>query len=320
MSSPAVSTVNAAAWPAAWVRRLREVHRSAGWSWGDALELDLLAAGLLQREGLADSASRVGLTPTGVTACASARSQHRASVDPHHALADAVAAHLHAQGRWVWRELTLRAGLVAQPKEKLAASAANTPQLAIDFVALDEPLPVRDDHTPRRWVMVRPDVFSIRPSSRADGLEPWVFEVKARRADLRADLARPDKRAAYAALGRTWYVLGCDAQGRAFADADDVPADFGVWQAVPRATDTAPSSAPGHAARWSFQALRAAPLVAPQTGRPDAHQALPVDWAGATPARGLPLGVWLALARGVPWGHATQGPGDMASQQPIVAV
>ncbi len=292
MLAPAESSAAAEPIPKPWVRRLREVHRSAGWPFGDDLELDLLAAGLLQREGADQRAPRVGLTAAGVAACAAAKRRNRSSADPHRELADAVAAHLHAQGRLAWRELPLRAGLAGESTAKTATCGVLTAQEAIIFIADTDDLAPLGSPPAKRWVNVRPDVFSIRPSSRADALEPWVFEVKARRADLLADLARPDKRAAYCALGRTWYVLGSDSRGRPIADADEVPADCGVWQASPSRQLDRP---------WAFEALRAPAGLAAQTDL-------------TRPSSGLPLGVWMALARSVPWGHVhgTSEAGDPA--------
>lgn len=63
--------------------------------------------------------------------------------------------------------------------------------------------------------MLMPDVFSIRSSSVQAYQKPIVHEIKVSHADLRGDLKRPRKRAAYLDLGgQRWYVLGCDAKGR----------------------------------------------------------------------------------------------------------
>jgi hypothetical protein len=72
-----------------------------------------------------------------------------------------------------------------------------------------------------------PDVFSIRPSTVEDHVEPVVHEVKVRRADLLADLRRESKRAAYLGLAsQCWYV-----RKAGIADADEVPAECGVMVA-----------------------------------------------------------------------------------------
>ena len=105
--------------------------------------------------------------------------------------------------------------------------------------------------------------FSIRHTTVEDYAEPIVHEVKVRRADLLGDLRQETKRAAYLGLGECWYVLGCDARGRAIAEPEEVPAECGVLL------------------------LQGERLV---TARPAPRQ----------PRQGLPFGVWMALAKATP--------------------
>jgi len=184
-------------------RRLREVWRSAGWPYQDLIEAELLAAGLLARERDAAGRDTVRVSDTGVAAIAQTLRDNRAARSAHEALVEAVARELQRHGRLVWRGLSLRAPLASVCEQE--GEEAGT-----------------------RWVMAVPDVFSIRQTTREDRLEPSVHEIKVRRADLLADLKRPDKRAAYLALaGECWYVL---APG--VGDADDVPAPHGVLRAA----------------------------------------------------------------------------------------
>ena len=53
-------------------RRLREIHRSAGWPCCDALEVDLLAAGLLERVRSAFGHETLRLTDAGIACLAGA--------------------------------------------------------------------------------------------------------------------------------------------------------------------------------------------------------------------------------------------------------
>ncbi|MBK7657150.1 MAG: hypothetical protein IPJ18_21180 [Betaproteobacteria bacterium] len=46
-------------------RRLREVYRSAGWPWQDVLEVELLAAGLLERQRSPQGQETVRVTDAG---------------------------------------------------------------------------------------------------------------------------------------------------------------------------------------------------------------------------------------------------------------
>lgn len=176
-------------------RRLRELWRSAGWPCHDALELDLLAAGLLARQW--DDAGRETLrvTDAGIALLAAGRARRQAALSAHEALVGRVALQMQRAGRIVWRGLALRA-----------------------------PLPAQDGSAGAAWAVAMPDLFSIRHTTVEDYLEPVVHEIKVSRADLLADLRRPAKAAAYAALaGQCWYVLR---QG--IARVDEVPAPYGV--------------------------------------------------------------------------------------------
>lgn len=220
---------SAAPLPRPLLRRLREVYRSAGWPARDALEIELLAAGLLERVDGGDGRECLRLTRAGIERLAAGLRRNRAAFDAHAALVERVVLEMQRAGRIVWRELALRA-------------------------RVDE-----------AWVVARPDVFSVRHTSREAWLAPQVHEVKVSRADLLADLRRPAKRAAYLQMaGACTYVL---AEG--IAEADELPADCGVLVARRRAGGTG----------WDrLESLRAAP-----------QRALV-----------LPFGAWIALARATP--------------------
>jgi hypothetical protein len=181
-------------------RRLREVHRSAGWPCCDAIEVDLLAEGLLARMRSAQGHETLRLTDAGIAQLARTGVVNRAALSLHEALVEQVAREMTRAGRLAWRGLSLRA--------RLAGAAEG-----------DKP----------RWCIARPDVFSIRNTSVEAYAQPIVHEVKVNRADLLSDLRKPDKRAAYLDLGgECWYVLGCDAKGRPIGEPDEIPADCGV--------------------------------------------------------------------------------------------
>jgi len=175
-------------------RRLRAIWRSAGWPCQDLVEVELLAAGWVER--VRDGAGRETLrvSDAGVQVLAATLARNRAARDAHEALVGRVAQALQRGGRIVWRGLSLRV--------RVGADAADG----------------------GRWTLARPDLFSVRHTSVEDYLEPVVHEIKVRRADLLADLRRPAKGQAYAEMAREcWYVL---AQG--IGAADDVPHDYGV--------------------------------------------------------------------------------------------
>lgn len=180
-------------------RRLREIYRSAGWPCQDALEIDLLAAGMLERTRAASGHDTLRVTDTGLRWLAQALARNRAALSAHEALVEQVALEMCRAGRLAWRQLSLRAQVATGVPDK-----------------------------PLRWCIAKPDVFSIRHTSVEAYVEPIVHEIKVRRADLLGDLRQPAKRAAYLDLGECWYVLGKDARGRTIAEPEEVPAECGV--------------------------------------------------------------------------------------------
>lgn len=169
-------------------RRLREVWRSAGWPCRDSVEVELLAAGWLERRVDAQGRETLRVSDAGVQALAAELARNRARRDAHEALVTRVALAMQRAGRIVWRGLALRA-------------------------------PVDGG-----WAVAMPDVYSIRHTTVEAYVEPVAHEIKVRRADLLSDLRRPAKGAAYAALAsRCWYVLAAG-----IGEPDEVPADYGV--------------------------------------------------------------------------------------------
>jgi hypothetical protein len=220
----------------AHARRLREIYRSAGWPSQDPLEIELLAAGMLDRVRSDAGHESLRVTQAGVHLLASTLARNRAALSAHEALVERVAQEMGRGGRIAWRGLSLRAQV-----------------------------PCGDGSKPLQWCIAKPDVFSIRNTSVEAYADPVVHEVKVRRSDLLADLRQGAKRASYLDLGECWYVLGNDARGRCIAAPDEVPAEcgvlvlegarlqvarpapkrprgavpFGVWMALARATPVA---------------------------------------------------------------------------------
>ena len=180
-------------------RRLREIYRSAGWPCQDPLEIELLAAGMLERVRSPLGHETLSVTEAGLALLAGTLAANRARLGAHEALVERVALDMCRAGRIAWRGLSLRAQV-----------------------------PGDEGGSPLRWCVARPDVFSIRNTSVAEYVEPIVHEVKVRRSDLLADLRQDAKRAAYLDLGECWYVLGCDARGKCIAQPEEIPASCGV--------------------------------------------------------------------------------------------
>lgn len=175
-------------------RRLRALWRSAGWPCHDLVEVELLAEGWVERVRDDRGHETLRVTDAGIQVLAATLRRNRAARDAHEALVGRVAQAMQRSGRIVWRGLSLRV--------RVGDDAAGT----------------------GRWVVARPDVFSVRNTTVEDYLEPVVHEIKVRRADLLADVRRPDKGAAYRQMGRQcWYVLGAG-----IGTGDDVPEDYGV--------------------------------------------------------------------------------------------
>jgi hypothetical protein len=169
-------------------RRLREVYRSAGWPCQDGIEVELLAAGLLQRERGLLGHETIRVTDAGIAVLAESLAKNRARRDAHELLVDRVARAMTRAGRLAWRGLAVRARVDAG------------------------------------WAMAMPDVFSIRHTTVEAYAEPIVHEVKVQRADLLADLRRACKRQAYIDLGgECWYVIK-----EGIARADEIPPECGV--------------------------------------------------------------------------------------------
>lgn len=169
-------------------RRLRTYYRSAGWPCLDAIEIDLLDAGLIERIRRGGEAEIVRVTEAGIAALAVQLGDNRRAYDLHEALVERVVRLLASAGRLVFRNLALRGRV--------------------------------DDG----WRACRADVYSIRPSTVAAYTCPAIHEIKVRRADLLGDLARPDKRGAYQALSSEFYYVVPDGLAR----LDEIPADCGV--------------------------------------------------------------------------------------------
>ncbi len=224
-------------------RRLREVWRSAGWPCQDPVEIELLAAGLLERVRQPSGHETLRVTDAGIAALAATLARNRARRDAHEALVERVAREMTRAGRIAWRGLSLRARV-----------------------------PEGDDGA---WVMAMPDVFSIRNTTVENYVEPVVHEVKVRRADLLSDLKRPAKRAAYLQISsECWYVLR-----EGIARADEIPSECGVMIAAGAVLEVL-RPAPKRAMRLPFATWMVLARATPLDGwRAEESQ----GWLGAAP-------------------------------------
>lgn len=180
-------------------RRLREVYRSAGWPCLDTVEIELLAAGLLERVRGSLGHETLRVTDAGLALVAETLQRNRAQRGAHERLVERVAREMTRAGRIAWRGLSLRA--------KVGEA----------------------------WAIAMPDVFSIRHTTVEAYLAPVVHEVKVSRADLLSDLRSASKRAAYLALSsECWYVIRAG-----IAAPDEIPPECGVLIAAGETGDGA---------------------------------------------------------------------------------
>ena len=232
---------------AAWVlsaqhrRRLREVWRSAGWPCQDLIEVELLAAGLLQRLRDADGRETLRISDAGIVALAAVLQSNRASRDTHESLVARVAREMQRAGRVVWRGLSLRAK-VGEGQEAV-------------------------------WATAMPDVYSIRHTTVEDYVEPMAHEIKVRRADLLADLRRPEKAQAYLHnSSQCWYVLR-----EGIGEADEIPAQYGVMLARDAALEVL-RPAPKRPMKLPFAVWMALARATPEAVDDESQ-----SWLGAPP-------------------------------------
>ena len=250
-------------------RRLREVYRSAGWPCQDLPEIELLAAGMLQRVCSPAGHETLRVTDMGIAWLAHAAALNRTAMAKHEALVAQVASEMVRAGRIAWRGLGLRARLLplddggaAAPLYAMLHERKEGGEGGAGDKGMAQTIPT--SKPPARWCIARPDVFSIRNTTVEAYADPIVHEIKVHRSDLLSDLRRPDKRAAYLNLGgQCWYVLGADARGRAIGDASEITTECGVMVV----------------ANGRLVVVRAAPQ---QARKP------------------LPFALWLALAKATP--------------------
>lgn len=225
------------------LQRLRLLWRSAGWPSLDLVEIELLAAGWVERLQEADGRERLRVTDAGIALIADSLTRNRAARDAHETLVERVATEMQRAGRIAWRGLTLRAGLPGLDGE---------------------------DGGKTLWVNAMPDVYSIRHSTVEDYLEPAIHEIKVSRADLLGELRRPAKSAAYRALcGQCWFVIKAG-----IAEAEEIPPDYGVLIGHASHLELA-RPAPKRACKPDFATwmalARATPLLPPED--PQSHLA-----------------------------------------------
>ncbi len=156
------------------------------------IDLDLIVHGFVETVDKGYHPGPVlAVTRRGVAHLSDARQALIAAQRPHHELGGRLACHLQGKGLLTW---------------------AN--------VEFGNP----DWTQPRRWGVVRPDVFACLPAFKAEVAAPAIYEVKVRRSDFLADLGKPEKRAAYSQLAEAVYY--CCPEG--LVDKAEIPDGYGL--------------------------------------------------------------------------------------------
>jgi hypothetical protein len=179
-------------------RRLRTI-----WGFGrpvavselTGVDLDLQVHGFLSVSNSTYSAN-VTVTKQGVAHLNEVRQARIAVQSGHHTLGNRLCAHLRAKGMYTWENVEF-------------CNPLYSPEV--------------------KWGVVRPDVYACRPSLKARNAESAIYEVKVTRADFVADLAKPEKRGAYADLAEAVYYC-CPA---ALISPTEMPRGFGLIYEMP---------------------------------------------------------------------------------------
>ncbi len=145
-------------------RRLREIWRSAGWPCQDMVEVELLAAGLLERRSDANGRETLRVSDAGIAVLAATLQKKRAVRGRHEALVARLALQLQCAGRIAWRGLSLRSRVADAERAQ-----------------------------GHHWQVALPDVFSVRHTTLAGYLQPAVHGIKVRRAIRLSDLRQADE-------------------------------------------------------------------------------------------------------------------------------
>lgn len=159
-------------------------------------ELDLLALGLLRTVPASLSACAVvEVTELGVALLAHLRSERSQALQHHSTLGGRLAQHLRTKGMLTWEDIAMY-----NPNRTY----------------------------PRPWSMVRPDVYACAGAMRADLAQTAIYEVKVSKADFRAEMAKPEKLAAYQDLAESVYFC-CPA---GLIEPADIPDGVGLLHEV----------------------------------------------------------------------------------------
>lgn len=172
----------------------------------DAIDLDLAAAGLVTRQ-VTLGLTQYLISPLGEIELRKEKSRNAARRAPHEELGGRCAQWLRSQGRMTWENI------------EFMVRESDIGSLAAEF---------RSSDVLSLAAVVRPDVFSLEPTTNLANIRPLVHEVKVSRADALADFRNPEKRLAYACIAEEVYFV----TPAGLIQPDEVPSGCGlVWEA-----------------------------------------------------------------------------------------
>lgn len=133
--------------------------------------MELAARGLIELACHGGSGLTMSITQMGIVSLQAQVEANRTRCAPHHDLGAMLATWLSRNGRACWTNIELK----VRRTESLQ--------------------------------LVRPDVFSINATLDLERVDSAVHEVKVSRSDFLADIAKPSKRAGYAAISEKFYYV-----------------------------------------------------------------------------------------------------------------
>lgn len=172
----------------ALLRRYWHAGRQGLSSTGGTQALELAALGLIEQARYGGSGLVMCITQAGIVALQAQVEANRARCAPHHDLGATLATWLSRNGRACWTNIELK--------------VRNAESLQL----------------------VRPDVFSINATLDPARIDAAVHEVKVSRSDFLADIAKPSKRAGYAAISEKFYYVAPEGLLR----PEEMPEDAGL--------------------------------------------------------------------------------------------
>jgi len=163
-----------------------------------AIDLDLVVHGFAETLDQRYGATAVlAITMRGLVYLNESRQMTISSQQPHHSLGERLADHLRGKGLFTWENVVFYNPARGDNRERAY---------------------------PLAWTECRPDVYACKPTLQGRTAAPEIYEIKVSRPDFLADIAKPEKRAAYAELAEAVYYVCQDG----LISCEEVPPGYGL--------------------------------------------------------------------------------------------